>query len=89
MGYSTRPDGPSRLDGGGGLIKTFTPDDTDDTIYLIAPSLSDMLDAIEAKWGFVNTDDIEISAENIHTDCIGYDLYDPSDYTDYTVVTLT
>lgn len=79
MGYTTRNG-----------IKAFTPDDTDVEIYLEgSASLEYILERMRAKWGAdTMLDDVEISSEYIHTDCLGYDKYDPGDYTNYVVVTL-
>lgn len=84
MGYSTRKDGHA-------TIKTFEPDDTDEKIYIAGyrePTMQDIFDRAKEKWG-ENTklEDLDISAEHIQTDCLGYDRYDSSDYTDYIVIT--
>ena len=79
MGYDVRTGG----------IKTFYPDDTDDCFYIRkSASLSEIYDKAKKKWGEdITLDDINVEAEYIQTDCIGYDLYDPNDYTNYLHVT--
>jgi len=88
MGYGTRP---GTL---GHTIRTFWPDDTDTTMYIqtsycVIPTLADLLQKIYEKWPGASLDNIEISAEKIHTDCLGYDLYDAGDYTDFLLITKT
>lgn len=81
MGYTTRR---------GTEITDFSPDDTDTTMYLdssIPKSLEEILAAINEKWPGASPSNIEIGAEKIHTHCIGYDLYDPGDYTNFLVIT--
>lgn len=79
MGYGVR--------GNYGFIKTYWPDDTDTELYFSdSISLSDILDTVKDKWPETDFDDIEIGSEYIHTDHLKYDLYDPSDYTEFVVV---
>jgi len=72
-------------------IRSFTPDDTETELYIPAnysgPSLRDLISRCKEKFPNASFDDIEISAEHIHTDCLGYDRYDPGDYTNYIVAT--
>lgn len=70
-------------------IRCFEPDDDDNTMHLQgAQSLSEIIDAARAKWGEgISLDDISITPEHIHTRCLGYDKYDPADWTDFLVVT--
>ena len=78
MVYGTRPGG------GGHTITTFWPDDTADTMYLMeSEGLARILEVAEEKWPGITPEEITISPERIHTDCIHYDLYDPSDYTNF------
>ena len=81
MGYGTRANG---------TIKTFTPDNDENTIYLSASildyTLQEIIELIQEKWPDCSFDDITIEAEHIHTDCLGYDLYDSGDYTDYIII---
>lgn len=88
MGYGIRSGG----------IRTYWPDDTDTTMYIqtsdsASPTLAELLDKIQTKWpecSFENLiETITITSEKIHTDCLGYDLYDPMDYTDFIVITKT
>lgn len=83
MGYGTRP---NRL---GGDIRTFWPDDTDTEMYLDASqiwTLSEIQARIEEKWPGASNENIIMTAEKIHTDCLGYDLYDASDWTDFIII---
>jgi len=88
MGYGIRSGGI------GGSIRTFWPDDTDTTMYIqtsycVIPTLADLLQMIYEKWPGASLDNIEIGAEKIHTDCLGYDLYGAGDYTDFIIITKT
>jgi hypothetical protein len=88
MGYGTRP---GTL---GHTIRTFWPDDTDTTMYIqtsdcAAPTLAELLDKIQDKWSGTSAENITIGAEKIHTDCLGYDLYDANDYTQFLIITKT
>ena len=73
---------------------TFWPDDDENTIYLKNScwiTLADIIYIVQSKWPELSDLDslesINISAENIHTDCLGYDLHDPSDFTNFIVIT--
>tara|TARA_R110002020_G_scaffold86013_1_gene212191 strand:+ start:350 stop:574 length:225 start_codon:yes stop_codon:yes gene_type:complete len=70
-------------------IVNYTPTDTDTTMYILGEApLSEIIEKSKDKWGSdIDFDDIEISSEYIHTRCLGYDLYDSSDYDEYIVVT--
>lgn len=84
MGYDTRPGGC------GHTIRTYWPDSNEKTIYITAsvgPSLADIINTAQKKWPGCSLNDIEISAEHIQTDCLSYDQYDSSDYTDFIVLT--
>lgn len=83
MGYSTRPGRH------GGTIKTYWPDDTEDTLYLTSDSqhsLAAIIELCKEKWPDVDFNDLLFESEKIHTDCLGYDLYDPMDYTDFIII---
>jgi len=70
-----------------GSITDFWPDDTDTEMYLdYGTSLSTIMERIKEKWPDATNDQIEISAEHIHTSCLYYDQYDPSDYTNFVVI---
>lgn len=78
MGYGTRPGGL------GHTIRTFTPDDTDTEFFIVSGvNIPDLLEKIKKKWPDADLDSIQIEAQYIHTDCLGYDLYDSGDYTSY------
>jgi hypothetical protein len=84
MGYGTRPGG------GGHTIRTFWPDDDENTMYIDASggmAIEHLMEKIDEKWPGSSLEDITISHEHINTDCLGYDLYDPSDYTNFFVLT--
>lgn len=49
-------------------------------------SFTDLIEKIKGKWPDASMDDIDISTEYIHTDCLGYDQYNPCDYTNYIVL---
>ena len=73
---------------------TFEPDDDENTIYLKNSNwitLADIIYIVQSKWPELSDLDslesINISAENIHTDCLGYDLHDSGDYTNFIVIT--
>lgn len=79
MGYTTK-----------GSITNFWPDNTDSRIYLEAymnPSIPDIVFMAREKWGeSINLEDITISSEYIHTNCLGYDGFDCSDWTNFLVI---
>ena len=67
--------------------KSFSPDDTDTIKYLYnSITLLDLQERIKEWWPKANINEIHISSEHIHTNAIGYDLYDSSDYTLYLVI---
>ena len=79
MGYSTRNNGQ---------IRDFTPDDTKDEFYILgSASMEEIMNRAKQHFG-ENTwlNDISIRGERIHTRCLTYDLYDPSDYDDYLII---
>ena len=80
MGYSYRNNGQ---------IKDFWPDDDENTMYRLSgnDSLQEIIELAQEKWPGISLQDITISAEKIHTSCLTYDLYDPSDYTDFVIIT--
>lgn len=81
MGYTNR-----------GSITDFWPDDTDTKMYIedgsfFDCSIADIIEKAKEKWGKqIDLDKVLIRPENIHTTCIYYDAYDPSDYTDFIVL---
>ena len=71
-----------------GIITNFWPDDTEDTMYLAGShSFNDIIEYCQEKWPDISMDNITISTEDIHTDCIYYDLYDAGDHTTFLVIT--
>lgn len=73
----------------GTSIEDFTPDDDENTFYICEHAcLSEIIDNARTKWGDdVSFENIDIEAKYIHTECLGYDLYDPNDYTRYLKIT--
>jgi hypothetical protein len=71
-----------------GSIKNYWPDDTETIMYIYGNySLSEIIEKIKDHFGNdVNLDDVSIRSEYIHTSCLTYDLYVPSDYTNFIVV---
>lgn len=72
-----------------GSITNFWPDDDKDTMYLHDCSglpLSHLIEKAQEKWPGIDLDNIDISAEKIHTRCIYYDLYDGGDYDNFIVL---
>ncbi len=68
---------------------SFWPLDTDTKIYLESNSHTDLGDLIricQEKWPNVKFEQLFITAENIHTDCIYYDLHDAADWTNFMVI---
>jgi len=81
MGYGTRNNGQ---------IQTFWPDDTDTEMYIdasIGMSLEEIKAKIDEKWPGASASNLVFTSRSIHTDCLGYDLYDPTDYTDFIIIT--
>lgn len=82
MGYSYR---------NSGYIKDFWPDDAENIMYIcsdISPSIQDLIDLAKEKWPDADFGQIEIGAEHIHTNCLTYDLHDPSDYTNFITLSI-
>lgn len=81
MGYHTRF---------GTQITDFWPDDTDTRIYIDGnfggERLAEILEKIQEKWPGVSAENIRIIPEKIQTRCIGYDLYDATDWTDFIII---
>jgi len=75
-------------------IRCFQPDDTETEFYLdssyIKFNLGYVIELARKKWGeSIEIYDIDLEAEYIHTECLGYDRYDPGDYTRYLRVEYT
>lgn len=70
------------------------PKNDENTLYLscgiigsFGLSMSELISHCKAHFGEdISTNDLKITSEYIHTRCIGYDLYDPSDYDCYLVI---
>lgn len=86
MGHGTRPGSL------GHTIRTFWPDDDENTLHIdggiwgASTNLQELLGKAREKWPDISLDQIQISAEHIHTDCLGYDCYDYSDYTNFIIL---
>lgn len=66
-----------------GSIRTFWPDDTETTFHIEKDtSYENLRSKIREKFGedAYLRGNIKITSEYIHTDCLGYDRYDPGDY---------
>lgn len=71
------------------------PENTETSLYLNFGSYSSvpmdftyMIESIKAHFGEeISLEELDINAEHINTRCIGYDLYDSSDYDNYIVIT--
>lgn len=68
----------------------YTPDNDENTLYIQSEpkwSFSQILEEIKLHFGEDSTfEQFKISSEKIHTDYLGYDCYDSSDYTDYLII---
>lgn len=69
------------------------PIDDENTLHVnscMSHSLMDIINLCKSHFGEdVDFSSLNIEAEHRHVTCIGYDRYDPSDYTDYLVITKT
>lgn len=86
MGYSTKP---GKF---GGTIKSYWPDDTPDVMYITSDSqhsLAAIIDMCKTKWPDADFNDLVFESGEIQTNCLGYDIYDPSDYTDFIIISRT
>ena len=67
------------------------PVDTENDMWLCGNcsiSLADIIEKAQEKWHGVSLEDIELKAVNHHEYCVGYDLYDSSDYVQYIYVSV-
>lgn len=78
MGYSTRNNGQ---------IRTFWPDDTATKFYVPVSTRFDEIQArIKEEWPDAKPEEILFESAHIHTECLGYDYYDPMDYINFLVI---
>ena len=81
MGYSYRNNGQ---------ITDYWPDNNENTLYiedLGLETIGTILDRAREHFGEgVDLRDLNIQASQIHTSCLTYDQYDPSDYTNFIVI---
>ena len=87
MGHGTRP---GNL---GHTIGTFWPDEDEKSFYISdSATLKDIMERAAEKWPLLQQDQLigrlSIDAEHIHTDCLGYDRYDGTDWTNFLHITL-
>lgn len=72
--------------------RSFKPDDTGNLLHIQSndyTSIEDLIDRARNHFGpHAALSDINISAEQIHTRCLGHDCYDPQDYDEYIILTL-
>jgi len=74
----------------GGTIIRFWPDNTTTEMYLMgcySPSLKDIIEKAMEHFGECSLEELEITPEHIHTDCLYYDRYESSDYTNFIKIT--
>jgi len=70
-------------------IVDFWPDDTEtefwiETGYYVEQlDLAGLLAKAKERWPDAKPEDVRITAHWIHTQCLYYDRYDPSDYTNF------
>lgn len=68
----------------------FWPKNTENTKYIeseYAPiTLNEMINKCAELFPDTDFDSLTITTECIHTHCLGYDLYDSSDYTNFLVI---
>mgnify|MGYP006951382221 CR=1 FL=1 len=79
MGYFTHVDN----------TQSYRPDNDENTLYIESvglASFAELCERIKDHFGDYPLHLLDIRAEHIHTDCVGYDLYDRGDYTDYIVI---
>ena len=69
------------------MAQEFWPQDTATEMYLASTyDLKEILERIQKKWPGATPEQITIDTDRFQTKCIGYDLYDPSDYTTFIVI---
>lgn len=70
--------------------KSFTPDNNEKELYIQTDCIQiTMADLIEQIREHFKTDDMTqfaIESEEIHTRCVGYDLYDGGDWDNYIII---
>jgi hypothetical protein len=76
----------------GGTITKFWPDDTSTELFIESDrvySLGELQNKAMRHFGDVTLNELLVTAEYIHTDCLYYDQYDSSDYTKFIKITKT
>lgn len=67
----------------------FWPEDAATEFYCYdSEDLESILERAQEKWPGIGPGALRISAEYIHTHCIGYDRYDPGDYSNFLRISL-
>lgn len=66
------------------------PENDENTLYLLSNrkmNFSDVLSNIEDHFGrCVDFSELEIESAKLHTRCVTYDLYDPTDWDEYIII---
>ena len=73
----------------GHTIQKFWPDDDENTVYLTSDtqhSLAGIIQMCREKWPDTDFNDLVFESDEIQTDCLGYNRYDPIDYTDFIII---
>lgn len=82
MGHYTAPNG----------TRSFWPDNNEEVLYVASSGYESttfqyLIELAKEHFGDrFNIETVTIEAEHIHTNCLGYDQYDPSDYTNFFVI---
>lgn len=66
------------------------PENTPTVLYIedIGYTINSLFALAQEKWGDeIGLEEIEVGYEHIQVKCFGYDQYDPTDYTNYFVLT--
>lgn len=69
----------------------YWPDNDENTLFIAENELTleELCERAKDYFGDRYDEKIIITFEKIHTSCIDYDLYDPADWTDFTIIRLT
>lgn len=73
---------------------SYTPVNDENTLFIsandVAVDFDEIRDQINAHFGRFHKKaelaDFTFEAQHIHTECLGYDRYDPGDWTNYLVI---
>lgn len=71
-------------------MNTNYPQDDENNIYVADHgqhiNLAEIINLVSEKWPNIHLSDVIISQEHRHEKCLGYDLYDPTYYQNYIVI---